>query len=133
MKFRQPGQGTTDEIKRRDLRLELERAEKKAKVGGSTIDEAAPADQSEAAADDEEAQQAAKRRKILADAVALDKDDSDDDDEDRPRADGEGAEDEEDSDDDSDDEDDEAALMRELEKIRRERAEEKARQVREPL
>ena len=65
-----------------------------------------------------------KRRKLLQEALELDKDDEDED-----EGEGEGEDDkevlsEEDSD---DEEDDTAELLRELEKIKRERAEEKAR------
>jgi len=72
-------------------------------------------------------EEANKRRKLLQDALDLDRDDDDDDDEGGPEkgVEGEGEESEEDSD---DDEDDTAELLRELEKIKRERAEEKERQ-----
>ena len=90
-----------------------------------------------------------KRRRLLQEAVALDRDDDDDDDEEDKGEDGEkiDQDDEEcvsvtgtfspikliavssDDDEDSEEEDDTAELLRELEKIKRERAEEKARQV----
>ncbi|TFK65565.1 Cwf15/Cwc15 cell cycle control protein, partial [Pluteus cervinus] len=139
LKFRQPGQTSADEVKKRDLRADLLAAEAEARnkkrkaegkpplpIEGSTS-ESAPA------ADDE----ANKRRKLLQEALELDKDDSDSDEE------GEGenskkekktgeddsmSKDEgDDSDDDDDDEDDTDELLRELAKIKRERAEEKAR------
>ena len=81
LKFRQPGQGTSSEVERRDLRLELERAEKKHKAGGKDVPEDAPAAASAEGSVDE---QAAKRRKLIQEAALLDKDDSDDDD--RPSA-----------------------------------------------
>jgi len=128
LKFRQPGQGTKDEIQRRDLRLELERAEKRSKAGGPLTDE--PIKPIDAGADDEQAQQVAKRRKILEEAAELDRDDSDDN---QHSAGGNGADSGDEDTSASDDEDDEAALMRELQKIRRERAEEKEREERERL
>jgi len=73
-------------------------------------------------------EETSKRRKLLQETLELDKDDDDDDDDD------EGKEkksemdinsDEEESD--EDEEDDTAQLLRELEKIKKERAEEKAR------
>ncbi|KAF5365984.1 hypothetical protein D9758_006679 [Tetrapyrgos nigripes] len=127
LKFRQVGQTSTDEVKKRDLRAELLAAEqearnKKRKAEGKPIEET-PA---QAAVDDDEAN---KRRKLLQDALELDKDDDDDD---KDEEDKEKDKDEEGSEEDSDDdEDDTAELLRELEKIKRERAEEKARQERE--
>ncbi|PBK71296.1 Cwf15/Cwc15 cell cycle control protein [Armillaria solidipes] len=128
LKFRQVGQTSTDEVRKRDLRAELLAAEQEARnkkrkaEGKPPLIEDAPAP-----ADDE----ANKRRKLLQDAIALDKDDDDDDDTKAEEKDKDNA-DEEDSEEDSDeDEDDTAELLRELEKIKRERAEEKARQERE--
>ncbi|BEI79625.1 hypothetical protein CcaverHIS002_0101540 [Cutaneotrichosporon cavernicola] len=114
LKFRQPGQTTSSDVARRDLRAELAAAErvaddKKRKAAGlPPLDEAA-----------------AKRRKVLQEAAELDRDDSSDEDDE----DGEKDEDDEgDSDDDSDsDDDDTAELMAELARIKAERAEEKAR------
>jgi len=96
-----------------------------------------------AAIEDEEAN---KRRKVLQEALEMDKDaDSDEDgdgdgNEDSPKGDtngvpqkasqdatGGGDDDNEDEDDEEDDEDETAELFRELEKIKRERAAEKAR------
>ena len=83
-------------------------------------------------------EQVAKRRKLLEEAAELDKDDTDDEDAAAPaRARSRSAQpptaadDDDDSDDDSEDET--AELMRELEKIKRERAEEKERIERERL
>ena len=94
LKFRQPGQGTTTEINRRDLKLELERAEQAAKnkrkgiaTGATNIDEeqgvpapslvpGAPVGATQGVEDE----QAAKRRKLIEDAAELDKDDSDEED-----------------------------------------------------
>lgn len=75
-------------------------------------------------------EEVAKRRKLLQDALDLDKDDDDED----VVSDGgeEGKDKAEESEEDSDDdEDDTAELLRELEKIKRERAEEKDRLERE--
>ena len=119
---------TVDEVKRRDLRLELERAEKRARAPEAATEEQA--------ATREEDEQAAKRRKLIADAAALDKDDSDDEEGSATKTNGlaiDGADDvdvDDEDDEDDDDEDETAELLRELEKIKRERAEEKARQVR---
>jgi len=129
LKFRQPGQTAASEVAKRDLRAELlaaeeEARERKRKADGKpsvslgTIENGASGD------DDSN-----KRRKLIQDAVALDKDD------DEESADGDGdveKDNDNDSDQDSDEEEDDTAeLLRELEKIKRERAEEKARQERE--
>ena len=168
LKFRQPGQGTTSETARRDLRVELERAERIArnKRKGITTAEEDEEVKPEGAAvtAQEEDEQEAKRRKLIEDAAELDRDDDDDDDEEdgidlgaegkqasngaekgKGKAvenghedGGAGQDDDDDDDDDSSDEDDDdedetAELLRELEKIKRERAEEKERQVRNLL
>jgi len=125
LKFRQPGQGTTSEIERKDLRLELERAEKRQKTSDFSAADTASADSVE--------DEVSLRRKLLQEAADLDKDDSDSDGEvvAKPAAasgDTEAAaavESEEESTD--DDEDETAELLRELEKIKRERQEEKER------
>ncbi|PPQ98354.1 hypothetical protein CVT26_013610 [Gymnopilus dilepis] len=123
LKFRQVGQTSQGEVKKRDLRAELLAAEqearnKKRKAEGKPIEDAAPEQQV-----DEEAN---KRRKLLQEALELDKDDDDDEDEKEEKD--EDSSEEEDSD---EEEDDTAELLRELEKIKRERAEEKARLERE--
>jgi protein CWC15 len=131
LKFRQPGQGNTSDISRRDLRLELMRAE--AKANGKEEDKGE---------DKGEDEQVAKRRRLIEEAKDLDKDDSDAEEgpskkdaavKEKAAATGEGDTDmeEEDSEeeDSDDDEDDTQALLRELEKIKRERALEKERQV----
>ncbi|KAL0567692.1 complexed with cef1p [Marasmius crinis-equi] len=137
LKFRQVGQTSTDEVKKRDLRAELLAAEQEAKNKKRKAEGKPPLPIEEgssmAAANDE----ANKRRKLIQEALELDKDDDDDDDDnddgEKGKANGDKVEDEdEDDDEDSDDdEDDTAELLRELEKIKRERAEEKARQERE--
>ncbi|KAG6918887.1 hypothetical protein DXG01_010951 [Tephrocybe rancida] len=144
LKFRQVGQTSTAEVKKRDLRAELLAAEQEAKNKKRKA-EGKPPLLVEGGPTDEEAN---KRRKLLQEAMDLDKDDEDDeegekksqkDDEDDRLA-GSAFElsdvcahissDEDDSDE-EDDEDDTAELLRELEKIKRERAEEKARQEQE--
>ncbi|EAU91802.2 hypothetical protein CC1G_04570 [Coprinopsis cinerea okayama7 len=142
LKFRQVGQTSVDELKKRDLRAELLAAEreamnKKRKAEGKPplpeIDTPSSSTSGSAAAiaDDE----SNKRRKLLQEALELDKDDDDSDEEEKKAKEGkDGSEDEseeEDDDDDDDDEDETDELLRELEKIKRERAEEKARQERE--
>ncbi|CAG8608092.1 5266_t:CDS:2 [Acaulospora morrowiae] len=104
LKYRQPGQLTQEELENIDLREELLKAEREHfdKKNGAFIST--------------EDQHTEDRRRLLLEASALDKDDSDDDSEE----DSESEEEEED--------DDTAALIAELEKIKRERAEEKERQ-----
>ncbi|KAI0343613.1 Cwf15/Cwc15 cell cycle control protein [Trametopsis cervina] len=135
LKFRQPGQTSTAEVSKRDLRTELlaaeaEAREKKRKAEGRPAH--AIENGTATPADDEQN----KRRKLLQEALELDKDDDGDDgkveNDDEKREDKEASNDEDDEDeDDEDDEDESAELLRELEKIKRERAEEKERQERE--
>ncbi|KAI0048638.1 Cwf15/Cwc15 cell cycle control protein [Auriscalpium vulgare] len=135
LKFRQPGQTSVDEVSKRDLRADLLAAEaearaRKRKANGLPAEEPSSSAPAAITAGDEESN---KRRKLLQDALELDKDDdSDEEDEDGSKKggeDGEKAKDGSDDDDDSDEEEDDTAeLLRELEKIKRERAAEKARQ-----
>ncbi|KAI5477775.1 Cwf15/Cwc15 cell cycle control protein, partial [Pseudohyphozyma bogoriensis] len=133
LKFRQAGQGSTAEISRRDLKMELLEAERQARIkrGVEVADEPAKPVGLITGAEGQ--------KRILVDVVGLDADDSDDE-EDEDKADkGKGkakaveseddSEEEEDSDEDSEDET--AELLKELEKIKRERAEEKERLERE--
>nr|GAT51481.1 predicted protein [Mycena chlorophos] len=131
LKFRQVGQTSAAEVKQRDLRAELVVAELEAKNKKRKAEGLPPLaleGKASAPAPDDESN---KRRKLLEESLALDKDDSDDEDE--ARENGAGAKDadasgsDSDSDDEDDDEDETAELLRELEKIKRERAEEKAR------
>jgi protein CWC15 len=127
LKFRQAGQGGDADHEVRDLRAELLKAEAAhfAKKNGKTInaDEDAPStapkrsleDTEPDAADEEEDPELKRRRLILEEAADLD-------------ADSDGSSDES-SDDDDDEEDETAELMRELEKIKREKAEQRAREV----
>ncbi|KAL7006328.1 complexed with cef1p [Cystobasidiomycetes sp. EMM_F5] len=80
LKFRQPGQGTTNDVARRDLKLELERAERIARNKRKGIAETEEADVNGrgTATTQQENEQEAKRRKLIADAAELDRDDSDD-------------------------------------------------------
>jgi len=131
LKFRQPGQTSVDEVAKRDLRAELLAAEqearnKKRKAEGKPPLAVENGSGTTAGEDDE----SNKRRKLLQEALELDKDDDDD-----GASEGEKQDEDKDDDDDDEDEDDEeddtAELLRELEKIKRERAEEKERQERE--
>lgn len=78
---RQPGQTSAAEVSKRDLRAELLAAEqearnKKRKAEGKPVLEVENASISEPVQDDE----ASKRRKLLQDALELDKDDDEDED-----------------------------------------------------
>ncbi|KAF2634611.1 Cwf15/Cwc15 cell cycle control protein [Massarina eburnea CBS 473.64] len=128
LKHRQPGQGGDAESTKRDLRAELLEAEARhyAKKNGTYVEEDSAADPSSApkrALDEvsaagegegDEADQKRRRIEMLEKYRDVDADDSSDS---------------SDSSDDEDDEEDEtAALMRELEKIKKERAEAKAKE-----
>ncbi|OCB91524.1 Cwf15/Cwc15 cell cycle control protein [Sanghuangporus baumii] len=139
LKFRQPGQTSTSEVEKRDLRAELleaERAarEKKRKADGKPVLEDTPARTALPAIEDDETN---KRRKLLQEALELDKDDDDDSSSEKSGAEANGDKKDEksgsddDDDDESEEEDDTAELLRELERIKRERAEEKERLERE--
>ncbi|GKZ21461.1 complexed with cef1p [Aspergillus brasiliensis] len=130
LKTRQLGQGSEVETQQRDLRAELLQAEAAhfAKKNGVPVDEpkvetATPKRQLEGGspggdAGTEEEDPEAKRRRILEETRDIDAD-SDESEEDS-------------SEDESDDEEDEAAeLMRELEKIKKERLEQKEKEERE--
>ncbi|KIY51465.1 Cwf15/Cwc15 cell cycle control protein [Fistulina hepatica ATCC 64428] len=138
LKFRQVGQTSVGEVKKRDLRAELLAAEVEARNKKRKAEGKPPLPVEGAPAADDEAN---KRRKLLQEAIEMDKDDDEVVDE-RPNGTTEqngsdkGKGKEADADDDGDDEDesdedDTDELLRELEKIKRERAEEKARQERE--
>ncbi|KAG6374904.1 Cwf15 Cwc15 cell cycle control protein [Boletus reticuloceps] len=129
LKFRQPGQTSVGEVARRDLRVELLAAEqevrnKKRKAEGK------PPLGITAGTNGTEDEDAIKRRKLLQEALELDKDDDEDEDRDEE---GQKDKEEEESEEESEEEDDTDELLRELEKIKRERAEEKARQEREQM
>ncbi|KAK9898177.1 Cwf15/Cwc15 cell cycle control protein [Cystobasidium minutum MCA 4210] len=141
------------ERKRKGITAPEEEDEDEEKKPAAAIETAPTA----AGAEDDE--QAAKRRKLIEEAVALDRDDDSDDEEEAEEGEGKSSsktngangktdikgkgkatadndDDDDESEDDSsdeeeDDEDETAELLRELEKIKRERAEEKERQERE--
>ncbi|KAG2227464.1 hypothetical protein INT45_007489 [Circinella minor] len=131
LKFRQPGQGTTDEIGDRErLKEELRKAEQEyyesKEEGGAGGNE----DGQKLIQDDQDAE--ARRQKLLEEAermAELDKDQSDSESD----SGGSSSSSDEESDDDDDDEDNTAELLATLQKIRKERAEEKERQEREKL
>lgn len=90
LKFRQPGQTSTSEVLKRDLRAELAEAERKAaekkrKAEGLSDFETAQngalriTNENETGQDGDD-EEAVKRRKVLEEAADLDKDDDDDDD-----------------------------------------------------
>ncbi|KAF2144318.1 uncharacterized protein K452DRAFT_325499 [Aplosporella prunicola CBS 121167] len=130
LKHRQPGQGGDADAGKRDLRAELLAAEAAhfAKKNGTPIPaedesstatskrqlEAAPAEEG---AEEEEDQAAKRRRLILEEARDVDAD-----------SDGSNSESSDEEDDDDEEEDETAELMRELEKIKKERAEQKAKE-----
>ncbi|KAI6145349.1 Cwf15 Cwc15 cell cycle control protein [Pisolithus tinctorius] len=136
LKFRQPGQTSVGEVSRRDLRAELLAAEedarnRKRKAEGKPPLPAVADGTANGGGEDEEAN---KRRKMLQEALELDKDEDDDEDdksedETSQKANNDAMDESEEEE--SEEEDDTDELLRELEKIKRERAEEKARQERE--
>ncbi|KAF2400813.1 Cwf15/Cwc15 cell cycle control protein [Trichodelitschia bisporula] len=124
LKHRQPGQGGDADHEVRDLRAELLAAEAAhfAKKNGTAVESsAAPSEtagskrQIEGATEEEDVE-VKRRRLILEEAAEVD-------------ADSDGEEDESSEEEEDDDEEDETAeLMRELEKIKRERAEQRAKE-----
>ncbi|KAJ5815654.1 hypothetical protein N7474_007431 [Penicillium riverlandense] len=133
LKVRQPGQGGDADTQARDLRAELLQAEAAhfAKKNGVPVNEpivaestatkrqldAARSDGSGADGDAEEDPEA-KRRRILEETRDID-------------ADSDGSEDDSSEEESDDDEDEAAELMRELEKIKKERLEQKEKEERE--
>ena len=125
LKVRQPGQGGAADPEQRDLRAELLAAEAAhfARTKGTAAEPATDApsiakrqiEQATDADEEEEEDAETKRRRILEETRDIDAD-----------SDGGGGDSSDSSDEESDDE--EAELMRELEKIKRERAEQKARE-----
>ncbi|EIN06415.1 Cwf15/Cwc15 cell cycle control protein [Punctularia strigosozonata HHB-11173 SS5] len=142
LKFRQPGQTSTSDVVKRDLRAELLAAEAEARdkkrkaqglpplgIEGAQAGAKRPLEIEGGGVNGAEDEEAAKRRKLLQEALEMDKDDDDDEDEGTKSKTGDDEEDDNDDDDDDDEEEDDTAeLLRELEKIKRERAAEKARQ-----
>ncbi|KAA1476982.1 Cwf15/Cwc15 cell cycle control protein [Dentipellis sp. KUC8613] len=145
LKFRQPGQTSTSDVKKRDLRAELLAAEadaraKKRKAAGLPAEE--PSANGGLLTNGDGDEESNKRRRVLEEAMELDRDADSDEEKESGDGDEDGSEsgkgkgkakadsdadDDEDDEEDSDEEDDTAELLRELEKIKRERAEEKAR------
>ncbi|KDQ28366.1 hypothetical protein PLEOSDRAFT_1077236 [Pleurotus ostreatus PC15] len=121
LKFRQAGQTSVDEVKKRDLRAELLAAEQEARNKKRKAEGKPPLPVENGSSTAEVDEEANKRRKLLQDALEMDKDDDDDEEEEdkgsKPK----------------DDEADGRRLMRELEKIKRERAAEAERKEREQL
>ncbi|KAI6101422.1 Cwf15 Cwc15 cell cycle control protein [Pisolithus croceorrhizus] len=138
LKFRQPGQTSVGEVSRRDLRADLLAAEEEARnrkrkaEGKPPLPAVTDGTVNGGGGEDEETN---KRRKLLQEALELDKDEEDEEDDDKSddgasqKANGDAMEESEEEE--SEEEDDTDELLRELEKIKRERAEEKARQERE--
>ncbi|KAH8719264.1 Cwf15/Cwc15 cell cycle control family protein-like protein [Phaeosphaeriaceae sp. PMI808] len=131
LKHRQPGQGGDADTHTRDLRAELLEAEARhyAKKNGTYVEPELEADPSGASkrqidavsagdedgGEEDEAAQKRRRIEMLEQYREIDADDS-------------SSESESSDDDDEDDEDETAALMRELDKIKKERAEAKAKE-----
>ncbi|KAJ3365785.1 hypothetical protein GGF32_008183 [Allomyces javanicus] len=160
LKVRQPGQNSAQEIKARNLKSELQQAErefrakKRKLIGGSGADDNDDMDEDVDGGaslrkalratdgdgdddDDHSSRRRAPKRPRHAAAAADNDDDPDadlavsDDDDSHADSDADASRSDSDSDDDDDDDDSEdetEALMRELEKIKRERAEERERQ-----
>lgn len=128
LKHRLPGQGGEADARPRDLRAELLAAEAEyyARKNGQTTTDDTPTETSSSALkrpheaiksgeeDEDEDAEVKRRREILVKYHDVDADDS--------------SESSESSDDESDDEDETTLLMRELEKIKKERAEKKAKE-----
>ncbi|KZT05437.1 Cwf15/Cwc15 cell cycle control protein [Laetiporus sulphureus 93-53] len=128
LKFRQPGQTSMAEVAKRDLRADLLAAEAEARDKKRKAEGKPPLAVENGHGEEDEAN---KRRKLLQEAIELDKDDEDEEKSEKGEREDEEEEEEEEDESDEDEEDDAAELMRELEKIKRERAEEKARQEHE--
>jgi protein CWC15 len=134
LKHRQPGQGGVDETEVRDLRAELLKAEaahfaKKKGLSNEELDESTSAapkraiEDTDTKDDEVETPEAKRRRLILEEAAELDADSSGS--EKDSESESEASSEDEDED---EDEDEMAELQRELEKIKRERSEQKARE-----
>ncbi|KAL6702515.1 complexed with cef1p [Coniothyrium glycines] len=129
LKHRQPGQGGAADDNKRDLRAELLEAEARhfAKKNGTYVEPEAATEPGNASkrpledvsmADDGEFDEAAEKRRRIEVLEKYRDEDADDS----------SSESESSEDDDDDDEDETAALMRELEKIKKERAAAKAKE-----
>eukprot|EP01102_Stenamoeba_stenopodia_P000669 TRINITY_DN10622_c0_g1_i1.p1 TRINITY_DN10622_c0_g1~~TRINITY_DN10622_c0_g1_i1.p1 ORF type:complete len:225 (-),score=88.80 TRINITY_DN10622_c0_g1_i1:27-701(-) len=118
LKLRQPGQGTKEEISQFDLKEKLEQKERTLKKLPALRDQEEPTAEVE-------------HKPKFKQEKNIDADDSDSSDEDEKDEDEDKDDDDSDSDSDEDEEDEEAELMRELERIKREREEEALRKQRE--
>ncbi|XP_047498073.1 protein CWC15 homolog [Penaeus chinensis] len=124
LKYRDHGQSTTDELRSRDFRRELEDRERAVRdkrtsssSGGSSSSSSNQRDSGAPSSSSSSSSSSSKKPRLDQIAPAnLDADDPQDDDDEAS---------------DSDDSDDEAVLFAELERIRRERAEEEAKKQRE--
>jgi protein CWC15 len=113
LKFRQPGQTSTSDVARRDLKAELiaaERAanERKRKAAGLALLPEAESERENVLLIEGEDDEARKRRKVLEEVAGLDRDDSDGEEEGgegKGKGKGKGKADEEDEDDAEDDDD----------------------------
>jgi len=153
LKFRQVGQTSQSEVQKRDLRAELLLAEAEARnkkrkaegklplpIEGATATSSTEGNGTVSMQVDNGDDEANKRRKLLQEALELDKDDDDEEESGsengeakakgkaKANEDADESSEEEESD---DDEDETAELLRELEKIKRERAEEKTKKEKE--
>ncbi|KAG1828864.1 Cwf15/Cwc15 cell cycle control protein [Suillus variegatus] len=132
LKFRQPGQTSVGDVARRDLRMDLLAAEEEARNKKRKAEGKPPLPLTLTNGNATEAgDEANKRRKLLEEALELDKDDDDEEEEGAESKEQENGEEQDEESEESDEEDETAELMRELDKIKKERAEEKARQERE--
>ncbi|KAG1858308.1 Pre-mRNA-splicing factor Cwf15/Cwc15 [Suillus tomentosus] len=134
LKFRQPGQTSVGDVARRDLRMDLLAAEEEARNKKRKAEGKPPLPLTLTNGNATEAgDEANKRRKLLEEALELDKDDDDDEEKEEgaESKEQENGEEQDEESEESDEEDETAELMRELDKIKKERAEEKARQERE--
>lgn len=75
---RQPGQTSTDEVKKRDLRAELLAAEAEARERKRKAEGKPPLAVENGAAKEGQDEESNKRRKLLQEALELDKDDDED-------------------------------------------------------
>ncbi|XP_045582309.1 spliceosome-associated protein CWC15 homolog [Procambarus clarkii] len=120
LKYRDHGQSTTEELRSRDFRRELEDRERTAardkRTSGSSSGSSSNAIRESGVSSSSSSSSSKKPRLDQIAPANLDADDPQDDDDDAS---------------DSDDSDDEAVLFAELERIRRERAEEEARKQQE--
>jgi protein CWC15 len=122
LKYREPGQGTNEEYKNKEYRRELEDRERTARrekdkeaSKGRVVPQESASSSSSAESRTSGAVQAPPAKKSKIDPANLDADDPLED------------SDADDADEDSDDEDDTAALMAELQRIKKERAAEQAK------